>query len=517
MSRKQAWVYGVVLVGAAALAGRAVAADAEHAAAPAPHAVATVSGKLRGMTRDGVVAYLGVPYAAPPVGNLRWRVPQPPPRWQGVRLANRFGNECLQGRRPGTPGPAMSEDCLYLNVWTPARRASARLPVMVWVHGGGFFAGSGSQPLYDGANLARRGVVVVTINYRLGRLGFFAHPALAADGSADPIGNYGLLDQIAALKWVRRNIRAFGGDPANVTLFGQSAGGASVSDLMASPYARGTFDKAIIESGIFATPSTTLEQAEAAGEAAAKSWGLTDPDAAALRAVPAEDVLGRGAGGAARAGPMIDGKVLPEDVAAAFESGNIVHVPLLIGSNSYEAGFFRGMATGLSQRLASQWPQIEAAFDGYGTHRTAEIEGELATDIMITAPTWSTARDAARAGLPTYLYYFTYLRPSEQGHLPGPSHIDEVYAVFDHMSLVEPHPDAGTHRIVDEMESRWVRFAKTGQPGDGTSPWPAVTPGALEVLEFTNGDPVVRSDFASQRLALAGELAKTALAAPRRP
>lgn len=513
MSRSYARV-GVLLVAAAALAVCAAAADAAHGVR-APRPVATASGKLRGLERDGVVVYLGVPYAAAPVGGLRWRPPQEPPRWQGVRLADHFGDECLQGRRPGAAGPPMSEDCLYLNVWTPARRHSARLPVMVWVHGGGFFAGSGSQPLYDGASLARRGVVVVTINYRLGRLGFFAHPALAKESPAGPIGNYGLLDQIAALKWVRRNIRAFGGDPANVTLFGQSAGGTSVSDLMVSPYARGTFDKAIIESGVFATPSETLGEAEAAAEAAAKSWGLTDPDAAALRAVPADEVLGRGSAFAARAGPMIDGEVLPQDVVAAFEAGAIAHVPLVIGSNSYEAGFFRRMANGLSQRLASQWPQVQALFDGYGTHQTAAIEGELATDMMITAPTWRAARAAARAGLPTYLYYFTYLRPSEQGRLPGPSHIDEVYAVFDHMSLVEPHPDAGTRRIVDEMESRWVRFARTGRPGNERSPWPQVTPESLQVLEFAQSGPVVRSDFAGRRLELAAELASTALA-PRR-
>ncbi len=514
MTRSGAWAFGAMLVAGAALAGSAAAAsDGPHAA----RAISTASGKLQGVAHDGIVAYLGVPYAAPPVGELRWRTPQPPPHWQGVRRANQFGDQCMQGQRPGAPASPMSEDCLYLNVWTPERRAARKLPVMVWLHGGGFFAGSSSQPLYDGENLARRGVVVVAINYRLGRLGFFAHPALAKDSPEDPIGNYGLLDQIAALKWVRRNIRAFGGDPANVTLFGQSAGGAAVSDLMASPLARGTFDRAIIESGIFSTPSTTLEEAEADAEAAAKSWGLTDPDAAALRAVPASEVLGRSSGPAARTGPMIDGKVLPEDVAAAFEAGDIAHVPLIIGSNSYEAGFFRGMANGLSRRFASQWPQIEAAFDGYGTHQTAAIEGELATDMMITAPTWSTARAAARAGLPTYLYYFTYLRPSEQGRMPGPSHIDEVYAVFDHMSQVEKHPDAGTRRIVDEMESRWVRFAKTGQPGDDSSPWPSLTADSLKVLEFTNAGPVVRGDSLSRRLTLASELSKVPQAPPRGP
>jgi para-nitrobenzyl esterase len=514
MRGKSARVSGALV----ALASALTVGAAFGAPVSIPPPVNIQDGKLQGVESDGIVAYLGVPYAQPPLGDLRWRPPQKLLRWSGVRPARQFGDDCMQARRAPARGgeTPVSEDCLYLNVWAPAGRAPQRWPVMVWVHGGGFFAGSGSQALYQGTDLARRGVVVVTLNYRLGRFGFFVHPALSRENPSEPIGNYGLMDQIAALRWVKRNVAAFGGDPKRVTLFGQSAGGASVSDLMASPSARGLFERAIIESGIFANPATSLEQAEAAGEAAATSWGLTNPDASALRAVPADKVLGTGGGLAVRTGPMIDGKVLPEDAITAFEAGKVARVPLIIGSNSYEAGFFPTMARGLSHRLAAQWPRVEAVFDGYGTHQTAAIEGELATDMMITAPTWRVARAAARNGVPTYLYYFTYLRPSEQGRMPGPSHIDEVYAVFDHMSLVEHNALADTQRIVDQIESRWVQFARTGHPTLEKADWPALTPKSFKVLEFTNTGPVVRGDFAGERLELASSLAADALAPPAR-
>ncbi|MGH8149413.1 MAG: carboxylesterase/lipase family protein, partial [Steroidobacteraceae bacterium] len=496
------------------MSGAPGTAGGAASAAAHPRRVSTPSGELQGVERDGVAAYLGVPYAKPPVGSLRWRPPQPLPRWRGVRLADHFGNDCMQRRRPGGHGRPVSEDCLYLNIWTPAHSPSARLPVMVWIHGGGFVLGAASQPIYDGANLARRGVVVVTLNYRLGLFGFFAHPALLEESPAGPVGNYGLLDQIAALGWVRRNIAAFGGDPADVTFFGQSAGGISVADLLTSPLARGLFQRAIIESGVMAQPATPLARAEASAEADAKSWGLARPTAAALRALPASVVLGSGPPLAVRAGPMIDGHVLPEGAKAAFRSGHLIKVPLLIGSVSYEAGFFPQMARGLAQRLAPEWSRVTKLYDGYGTHRTPLIEGELATDMQITAPTWQAAREAARAGLPVYLYYFAYLRPSEQGRVPGPIHEDEVYAVFGNMSLVEKHPDAGTRRIVEQMQSRWIRFARTGRPAAEPSAWPQVEPGALSVLEFTNGRPVVRGDFAGKRLALAARLSRIAFAPP---
>ena len=483
------------------------------ACAAARTPVPTRGGALEGTEHDGVVAYLGIPYAVPPVGDLRWRAPQGLPRWPGVRRADHFGNDCMQVRRPSGPGASrtsgvprpLSEDCLYLNVWTPAA-AAGRVPVMVWLHGGAFSVGSASQPLYDGEKLARRGVVVVTLNYRLGKFGFFAHPALVNETPAGPIGNYGLLDQIAALKWVKENIAAFGGDPGNVTLFGQSAGGAAVSYLMQSPYARDLFQRAIIESGIFASAAVTLAQAEEAATTAATSWGLTNPDATALRKIPEEIVLGGGPALAGRSGPMVDGKVVPEDMFAAFDAGRVVHVPLLIGSNSYEAGFFPTRAQGLSQRFTAQWAKIEALFDGYGTHQTQAIEGELATDMLITAPTRRVARAAAAHGLPTYLYYFSYVRPSQRGSVPGASHIDEVYAVFDKLGSLEPQGGADTRRIVDEVESRWIEFAQSGRPTVRPRDWPALTSGSERLLEFTNTGVAVRRDFARARLDLAATL-----------
>ena len=478
-------------------------AGAARAAAP----VHTQGGALQGIDAQGVTAYLGIPYAVPPVGVLRWRPPQGLPHWSGVRTADHFGNDCMQGRRPGTPEAThpTSEDCLYLNVWAPPAGKQPH-PVLMWVHGGAFVVGSASQPLYDGASLARRGVVVVTLNYRLGRFGFFAHPALAGEGGG---ANFGLLDQIKALRWVRGNIAAFGADAHAVTLAGQSAGGASVADLMVSPLARGLYDRAIIESGIMRNPPTTLAEARAEAETAVSTtWGVSGKvDAAALRGLPAEVVLGRGPPLAVRAGPIIDGAVLPQDVFSAFAAGHVPRVPLLIGSNSYEAGFFRSRADGLAQRYAAEWRHVTQVFDGYGTHRTSEIEGELATDQLITGPTWQVARDAARAGLPTYLYYFAYVRPSERGRMPGASHIDEVYALFDQMGSVEPHPDASTARIIDEVQSRWAEFARTGAPGAG---WPRLRPQALQVLQFDNQGVRVRGEFARARLELADQLARHA-------
>ena len=279
------------------------AAAADSRAIPMP--ITTTAGLLQGVAQGGVTAYLGVPFAAPPVGNLRWRAPLSPPHWKGIRVAADVGNFCMQSREQGPSGTqppgaeqVLSEDCLYLNVWTPTRKVSAKLPVMVWVHGGAFEHGSGAEAVYDGASLAGRGVVLVTLNYRLGRFGFFAHPALTRESPLGPIGNYGLLDQVAALKWVQQNIGAFGGNPANITILGESAGGIAVSYLMASPLGQGLFQKAIIESGIFfdAPPgaATSLQKAEVAGSAAASAWGLEMADATALRAVSAEKVLAGG-------------------------------------------------------------------------------------------------------------------------------------------------------------------------------------------------------------------------------
>ncbi len=312
-------------------------------AARAADQVKIASGTLQGAPVAGtnVRAFLGIPFAAPPVGKLRWQPPQPVHPWQGVRQADAFGPRCMQRTVYSDmvfrdQGP--SEDCLYLNVWTPAPSASERLPVMFWIYGGGFQAGATSEPRQEGMNLAKKGVVVVSVNYRLGIFGFFAHPALAKESPHHAAGNYGLMDQIAALRWVKENIAAFGGDPANVTIFGESAGSWSVSELMASPPAQGLFQKAIGESGaeFGAGPqlhaAQTLGQSEKAGEKFAQSIGANS--LAALRAIPADKLLQESAKG--HFGPNVDGYVLPQSVDRIFAEGRQSHVPLLAGWNKDE-------------------------------------------------------------------------------------------------------------------------------------------------------------------------------------
>jgi para-nitrobenzyl esterase len=478
--------------------------------APAtPVIVKAPAGVVRGTEHDGMRSFLGVPYAKPPVGELRWRPPQSPAAWSGIRDALQFGAECMQGRRGTTPA-GMSEDCLFLNIWVPAKPRHRHLPVLVWVHGGAFKVGSAGQPVYDGASLARQGLVVVTLNYRLGKFGFLAHPALTRENPDGPLGNYGLMDVLAVLKWVQANIKAFSGDPQQVTLAGQSAGGAAVYDLMTSPLADGLFSKAIIESGVFSTPTTTFENAEQAGAAAAASWDAGATDAAALRRLSADKVQGDGPPLAGNFGPMIDGKVLTEDVTTAFDEGHIAPVPLLIGSNSYEVGFFGDVGKGLSQRLASIWPKVMDQFDGYGTHQTELVENQLATDMMLTAPTRTAARAASVRKAPTFLYYYSYVRPAQRGRVPGASHMDEVYALFGHMNLM-PGAD-GEHSdsfpIVAAMQERWARFIATGTPASKAEPWPALNLELehQELLEFGNDGEFVRTDFASARLDLAAAI-----------
>ena len=499
----------VALLSAAPAALSAQTAPATSVVVKAP------AGLVRGSEHDGMRSFLGVPYAKAPVGDLRWRPPQPLAAWSGSRDALQFGAQCMQGRRDTTP-VAMSEDCLFLNIWVPAKPRHRHLPVMVWVHGGAFKVGSAGQPVYDGTSLARQGLVVVTLNYRLGKFGFLAHPALTRENPDGPLGNYGLMDVLAVLKWVQANIKAFSGDPKQVTLAGQSAGGAAVYDLMTSPLADGLFSKAIIESGVFSTPTTTFEKAEQAGAAAAAGWDAGATDAAALRKLSAATVQGDGPSLAGNFGPMIDGKVLTEDVTTAFDDGHIAPVPLLIGSNSYEVGFFGDVGKGLSQRLASIWPKVMDQFDGYGTHKTELVENQLATDMMLTAPTRTAARAASVRKAPTFLYYYSYVRPAQRGRVPGASHMDEVYALFGHMNLM-PGADgeqSDSFPVVAAVQERWARFIATGTPASKAEPWPALNLERehQELLEFGNDGEFVRADFASARLDLAAAIPP---AAPR--
>jgi para-nitrobenzyl esterase len=482
---------------------------ATAAAAPAANTVTVKApaGVVRGAEQDGISSFRGVPYALPPVGDWRWRPPQPLPTWSGTRDALQFGAQCLQGQR-APAASAMSEDCLFLNIWVPSARTLRRLPVLVWVHGGAFKVGSASQPVYDGANLARAGLIVVTLNYRLGKFGFLAHPALTLEHPEGPLGNYGLMDILAALKWVQTNIKSFGGDPKKVTLAGQSAGGTAVYDLMSSPLSAGLFSKAIIESGVFSSPATTMEQAEGSGAAAALTWDANARDAAALRKLPAAQIQGDGPALAGNFGPMIDGKLLPEEVATAFDEGKIAAVPLLIGSNSYEVGFFGDVGKGLAQRLGPEWRKVTTVYDGYGTNKTELIEQQLTTDMMITAPTRMAARAAAARGSPTFLYYYSYVRPAQRAQVPGASHMDEVYALFGHMDLMAggSTEQADSLPVVAAMQERWARFVIKGNPATKTEPWPRLDLENPRLLEFGDTGEFVRDNFASDRLDLAAAM-----------
>jgi para-nitrobenzyl esterase len=438
-------------------------------AAPAPVTVA--GGAVQGVAAGDVVHYWGIPFAAPPVGDLRWRPPQSAKPWGGTLVADRFGHDCMQNPLPHSFGPRRepppAEDCLYLNIWAPANAtAGAKLPVMVWIYGGGFQIGSSATSLYDGAHFAQDGVMLVSFNYRLNKFGFFAHPALTQENPDAPLGNYAVLDQIAALTWVRANIAKFGGDPANVTIFGESAGAMSVQYLMASPLARGLFDKAISESGFGRFQLQSFAEAEAKGKAAAEGWGVAGDDAAALRALPAAAVLGDTTMSHNGFWPMVDGRIIPDQTINSFDAGKVAHVPFVVGSNSYEIGLFPFMAKGLSHRLAAEWPQAQTVFDGFGRHDNSVLEMQVATDMILTEPTRALARDAVKAGMPTYVYYYAYVNPTARTRYPGAPHFFEVPAVFGTMNLFEPHPGPETAKVAAAMHSRWADFAKTGTPGD---------------------------------------------------
>lgn len=469
-------------------------------------------GLLAGRSEGGVEAFKAIPYAAPPVGPLRWRPPQAPGSWTGERDASRVGAMCIQAPSNGDPGvgpPPASEDCLTLNVWSPSER-SGPLPVMVWIHGGGYNNGSGTAALYDGANLARRGVVMVTINYRLGRLGFFDHPALAAERPADePAGNYGVMDQIAALEWVRDNIAAFGGDPSQVTVFGESAGGAAVLQLMVAPEARGLFHRAVVQSGLGRQRSALLDQdrpgrpsAQSLGVGFARSAGLGDATADALRALPAERLLT----------PMpafysdnliVDGKVVPEDVVQAFAAGRQAPVPLMIGTNSAEFWWIKPADAGAYGRTDdalsdAEYDALLAAYggqDGYDAH--------VISDLIFNEPARHLSRLHARAGHPTWLYRFDVVPESNPEPSGGATHASERPYVFDTLHTVGRPLGERDARASAAMADYWTTFGRTGDPNGADRPaWPEFGAEPDRLLEFTNDGPVARPMPFAERLDL---------------
>lgn len=445
------------------------------ARAAEPAVVTVRQGQLAGQSDGAVAAFLGIPFAAPPVDKLRWTAPQPPAPWHGVRSAATPGPICVQRQQgrveAGIAGAPMSEDCLYLNVWRPLRAAS-KLPVMVWIHGGAFRGGSGALPLYKGSNLARRGVIVVTINYRLGALGTFSQPALRQEAGAQPAGNYGLLDQIAALRWVKDNIEAFGGDADRVTVFGESAGGASVLYLAASPLATGLFGRAIVQSGGLDLDENDQAHADAIGDAmAARVLGDRSGDPASrlarLRALPAAMLLAMPEA-ASDTMPFVDGQIVPQRMRASAESGKLSRLDLLIGRNSDEAGFFpETFWTRLPKLLAADWPAARALVDPVAARTDNAAARQLAGDIFAGV---NTAAIARAHGGGVHAYYFDVVPESQRNSTPGAVHTADLPYVFENLPAGS---GIAATRLSGQMASLWVQFAKTGHPAAaGVPDWP---------------------------------------------
>jgi para-nitrobenzyl esterase len=487
--------YTTVFLIAAAFAVGTQADDVVH----------TASGLVRGKTSaDGKVRiFEGIPYAAPPIGQLRWQPPQPVRPWKGVHDATKFGARCMQGNvfgdmnfRDGGP----SEDCLYLNVWTPAKKAGANLPVMVWIYGGGFAAGSSSEPRQDGTMLAKRGVVVVSMNYRLGVFGFFAYPALTKESPHDASGNYGLLDQVAALKWVQRNVAAFGGNPREVTLFGESAGSFSVSGLMVSPLARGLFERAMGESGAFLGkgPATkSLAESEADDVKFADSIGAHS--LAELRALPASQLLADAMkGNPVRFWPNVDGYFFPNDPLAIYARGKQAHVPLLAGWNRDEGnyqGFFQKTdptVGNYSKRAHLMFGDKAAEFlKLYPAANEAEMKrsaADISGDQFIAFGTWKWIEmQRTTGGSTVYRYEFDDAPPQPAGKpSEGAYHSSEIEFVFEALPSKNLPWRAGDERLSRLMSMYWTNFAKTGDPnGPGLPHWPVYAPTQFEVMHLS--------------------------------
>ncbi|UAK22848.1 carboxylesterase/lipase family protein [Sphingomonas nostoxanthinifaciens] len=446
--------------------------------------VTIAQGQLIGSDISGVAAFKAIPYAAPPEGALRWRPPAQPHRWAGARQATAFGSVCPQApvSWAGHDLDRTSEDCLTLNIWTPRPNGGARLPVMVWFHGGAYTAGAGSQSTYEGSHLARHGVVIVTANYRLGVLGYLAHPALTRESPLGTSGNYGLLDQIAALRWVRSNIARFGGNPRNVTIFGQSAGGGSAMLITVAPRARGLFQKAIFESGAaLGLPGTQagaigLTEAQAAGAALAQKLGAAT--LAQLRALPMAALVAPDMPRISTS-PIADGKIVPMDITAAYRGRADAGVPVLLGWNSNEAARFVDHVT-LASYTGSARDEFGAAAPGLlqlyparSDDEAARVAPDLMSDTEFGWRSWSIAEARSRAGTaPLFLYQFDNPPPGPNGkRTDGAIHSDELGYVWGNNDPQGRWP-AADKALARIMQDYWVNFARTGNPnGAGLPRW----------------------------------------------
>ncbi len=532
---------------------------------PAP-LVHVSGGTLQGTYAGSLAVFKGIPFAAPPVGNLRWREPQPASTWTGIRDATRFSHACMQSvegtdnfvapladtygatltREPVDP----SEDCLYLNVWTPQLQPASHLPVMVWLHGGSNRVGSGAESGYNGSILAARGVIIVTVNYRLGALGFLAHPELTAESPHHSSGNYGLLDQIAALWWVRNNIAAMGGDPGNVTLFGESAGSVDDTTLMASPLAGGLFRRVIGESGpaFGLGPSRTVAQMEPLGVAIGNQAGAQPgSQLATLRALPAaqvarieNDLIASTFKGYDPNASVVDGWVLPQSPAKAFASGRILPVDLLAGLNAREFSAFR-IAAAANAKKAPQ-PATKTGFSdqvkvftdtarplyGSWTHMAvasyvakilvhgAPAVDQASNDIVAACPVGAEAALATSAGHHAWVYRFDRSVPGKGQAELGAFHsleIPYVFGTFKARTFNWLPFDATDYKLANTIQAYWTNFAKTGDPnGQGLPTWIAWNTKQEPYLSFSQtGDAVPQHDFSPNYCHLAPDRLKAQL------
>jgi para-nitrobenzyl esterase len=472
-----------------------------------PKSVRTDSGPVQGTVENGITIYKGIPFAAPPLGDLRWRAPKSAAPWKNVLQADKFAPACMQVPivmpALGLDALTVSEDCLYLNVWTPAKSPKDKLAVMVWIYGGGFTIGGTSIGQYDGRNLAKKGVVLVSIAYRLGAFGFLASPELSADQGGHS-GNYGLLDQIAGLQWVKKNIAAFGGDPGRVTIFGESAGGIAVSMLAASPLAKGLFTGAISESGGNFGPErhaneggtnmVSLPTAEKNGTAYLSKLGVTS--IADARKKSAEVILKNSNSALGGAWPVFDGYVLLGDQYKLYEAGKYNDTPVLIGSNADEGALFvPSIAAAVYQSsihtgYGDYADKIFAAYPGDTDANALRSARDMFRDATFAWPTWAWARLQSRTGKgKVFVYYFSH-RP-QYPNTPqfkdwGASHGSEIAFVFGNFSAAMA-PTPADQAVSDEVSSYWVNFAKTGDPnGAGLPAWPAFTDANQRVMKLND-------------------------------